>query len=309
MPDVTNSAVPAAPAAPAPAPSNVAPAPVAPAPVSPAPTQQHDLSQAQLTGPVTLPSVAPAAPEPAPAPAPLGSPEARAVEEQRVKDAQRRMHEATAETAKLRNQLSHLLNHPMLGPVIDKVINPRAPVNPQDDEVKRAWKEYQAAPSDEDAFRHLLAVTEARAKRAVLADLQNRDIERTNRARAQQRDLLVANAINKEVNEKAPDIPLELFWAMSSKAEVETPAHLVTVADKLEWQIGRAVELARAVIAPRTNTVAANAQQSQQVRQTAAVVMAPGSQPGSSVGGNTTAPMTFVDQLKASQARKIQPSQ
>jgi len=305
-PNVVNPVVPAAPAAPAPAPVAVAPpAPEIPAqPTAPRPS----LADAQLTGPVTLPHVAPAAPA-APAPqAPPGSPEAADVAEQRVKDAQRKMHEATADAAKMRNQLNNILNHPLLGPVIEKVTNPQAPVNPADDEVKQAWKAYQAAPSDEEAFRHLLATAEARSEKKILATLENRRIEQTNRARAQQRDLLVAKAINKEVTEKAPDVPIELFWAMSSKAESETPMELVTVADKLEWQITRAVDLARAVIGSRTQVAQQTTQQSQGVRQTAAVVMPSGSQPSSGPGGSPTAPVNFVDQLKAAQARKIAPA-
>jgi hypothetical protein len=215
------------------------------------------------------------------------------------------MHEATADAAKMRNQLNNILNHPLLGPVIQKVTNPQAPTDTVDDEVKQAWKAYQAAPSDEEAFRHLLATAEERSKKAVLADLQQRQIEQTNRARAQQRDLLVAKAINKEVSEKAPDVPIELFWAMSSKAEAETPMELVTVAEKLEWQITRAVDLARAVIGSRTQVAQQTTQQSQGVRQTAAVVMPSGSQAGSGPGGSPTAPTTFVDQLRAVQARKI----
>jgi len=100
-------------------------------------------------------------------------------------------------------------------------------------------------------------------------------------------------------------VPLELFWAMSSKAEQETPAELITVADKLEWQIGRAVSLARDVLTPRTAAVAANAQQSQSVRQSAAVVMSSGSAAPGAGGNPSAAPLNFVEQLKLAQARKM----
>ena len=295
-----NEGGPAAPVAPV-TPVVPAPAPVAPVTV---PLQQHSLADAQITAPVTLPSVAPAPVAPS-APVIPASPDPAAVADQRVKDAQRRMHEATAETARVRNQLHSILTHPQLGPVIQKVTNPQAPTTPQEDEVKVAFKAWQAAPTDEDAFRHLLATSESRAKKAVLADLQAREEVRVNQARAQQRDLLVANAINKEVTDKAPDVPLELFWAMSSKAETETPMHLVTVADKLEWQIGRAVALARDVLTSRTQVVTDNQRQSQQVRGSAAVVMSPGGAAPGTGGASSSGQPTFVDQLKAAQARRI----
>jgi hypothetical protein len=300
-------AAPVAPAAPAPAP---VPAPAAPAP-APTPIQpeaaQRSLADAQLTGPLTMPAEPQAAPAPVPAepqaPAQV-SPDAAAQAEQRVKDAQRKMHQSTAEAAALRNQLNSILNHPLLGPVVQQITNPQAPA--ASDPLQEAWKAYQAAPTDEAAFRHLVAVTQKNARDQVMQELENKRIAETNTARAQQRDMLVAQAINKEVAEKAPDVPLELFWAMSTKAELETPATLITVADKLQWQIERAVELARNVLtvpAQRTQTAQT---QSQQVRQTAAVVMPSGSDVTSGGGGQVSSqPANFVEQLRQAQARKV----
>jgi hypothetical protein len=249
-------------------------------------------------------------PVPAPAPtpespaAPTQTPEEIAKAEQRVKDAQRKMHESTAEASRLRNELNGILNHPMLGPVVKNVMTPGTPATPADQELTDAYKQWQSAPNDEQAFAVLLATAEKRAKASVMSELNEREIQRVNQARAKQKDAMVAQAINREVAEKANDVPIELFWAMSTRAEMETPVTLLTLPEKLEWQINRSIELARGVINGQAQRAVTAQQQSAAVRATAAPVMSPGGVGRTGVPG-TRPVKSFVDQLRETQARKI----
>lgn len=301
-----------------PNPQATSPAVIAPAPVAtPTPPVQadpnaapvqHSLADAQLTGPVVMPQVTPPpAPVTPAAPVTPVSPASDPVAEQRVKDAQRKMHESTAEASKLRSQLHTILNHPQLGPVVNQIVNPVTgiPRVDENDPVKKAWKAYQEAPNDEEAFRVLLGVTEQRARDRVVNEMTEMEIQRTNKARAAQKDTLIAQAINREVSEKANDVPLELFWAMSTRAEMETPQTLLTLPEKLEWQIQRSVELAREVLNSKANAAVAAQAQSHAVRQTAAPVMAPGSAGTVARGTVGGTQKTFVDSIREAQARKI----
>ena len=114
----------------------------------------------------------------------------------------------------------------------------------------------------------------------------------------------MATAINESVTAQAPDVPLELFWAMSTKAEAETPMELVSMADKLDWQIKRSVQLAREVMNRGIQPAVAAATQVQQVQRQGQVVMAPGSTT-SGVGSPQAGPTRFVDAVKQLQARKV----
>lgn len=289
-----------APVAPAPAPQPTPqPTPEPTAPVAPV---QRTLADAQIAmAEIQVPAPV-ATPEP-PA-TPTQTPEEAAKADQRVKDAQRKMHESTAEASRLRNELNGILNHPMLGPVVQRVMTPGTPQQPGDDPVREAYKKWQSAPNDEEAFRVLLATAEDRSRNRVLNELNEREIQRVNQARAKQKDAMVAQAINKEVADKANDVPIELFWAMSTRAEMETPVTLVTLPDKLEWQINRSIELAREVINGRAKQAVAAQTESAAVRHTAAPVMSPGSTGVSSTPGAKPV-ANFVEQLRAAQARKI----
>lgn len=290
-------------------PSPVAPAPAPeptpqPAPETPAAPVQRTLADAQIAMaeiPATVPPVA--TPE-SPA-VPTQTPEEIAKAEQRVKDAQRKMHESTAEASRLRSELNGILNHPMLGPVVRNVMTPPGtPAAPADQELADAYKQWQSAPNDQEAFGVLLATAERRAKASVMSELNEREIQRVNQARAKQKDAMVAQAINREVAEKANDVPIELFWAMSTRAEMETPVTLLTLPEKLEWQINRSIELARSVIDGKAKQAVEAQAQASAVRQTASPVMAPGSTNRAGTPG-TRPTKSFVDQLRETQARKI----
>lgn len=296
------------PAATSPSPVVPAPAPEptpqpTPDPTAPAAPVQRTLADAQIAMAEIQAPVTPA-PTPASPATPTQTPEEVAKAEQRIKDAQRKMHESTAEASRLRNELNTILNHPMLGPVVQRVMTPGTPTQPGDDLVKDAYQKWQTAPNDEAAFRVLLATAEKRSRDAVMNELSEREIQRTNAARAKQKDAMVAQAINREVAEKAGDVPIELFWAMSTRAEMETPVDKVTLADKLEWQINRSIELAREVISTQATRALEAQRAAAAVRQTAAPVMPAGSTGASPSQGNRPA-KSFVDQLREAQGRKI----
>ena len=265
--------------------------PAAPAPAAPAATQPASAS--------VTPTVTPQAPAP-----PVSPAEVKAAEE-RVKAAQAKMHEATTEASQLRAQLSTILNHPLLGPVAKTVT--QTPPQPQPgDGIEEAWKEYQNAPDDKAAFAKLLEAAEKRTFARIKRDSEAAAIQRANSTRAKQRDMLIAQHINEAVTKTAPDVPLDLFWAMSEKAEAETPATMIGLPERIEWQVGRAVELARGLLQPRTEQAAANAATAAQVTQQAGVVMPSGT---ASPTATPTVPgktKTFVDQIKEMQSRRVQ---
>ena len=297
-----------------PNPAATSPSPVAPVP-APEPTPQPAPEVVEAPVQRTLADAQIAMAEiPVPTPAPASTPQSPASptqiaediekERQRTKDAQRKMHESTAEASKLRNELNGILNHPMLGPVVKNVMTPGTPVTQADQDVADAYKQWQSAPNDEQAFRVLLATAERRAEQKVMNTLNEREVQRVNQARAKQKDAMVAQAINREVAEKANDVPIELFWAMSTRAEMETPPTLLTLPEKLEWQINRSIDLAREVINGKARQAVDAQQQSAAVRATAAPVMAPGGVGRTGVPGSKPV-KSFVDQLRETQGRKI----
>lgn len=296
------------PAATSPSPVAPAPAPVTPEPTpqptpEPAAPVQRTLAEAQIAmAEIPVPAPAPTPQSPA---SPTQTADDLEKERQRTKDAQRKMHESTAEASKLRSELNGILNHPMLGPVVRNVMTPAGtPAAPADQELAAAYKQWQSAPNDEQAFGVLLATAEKRAKASVMSELNEREIQRVNQARAKQKDAMVAQAINREVAEKANDVPIELFWAMSTRAEMETPNHLLTLPDKLEWQINRSIELSREVINGQAQRAVTAQAQAAAVRATAAPVMSPGGVGRAGVPGARPV-KSFVDQLRETQARKI----
>ena len=88
--------------------------------------------------------------------------------------------------------------------------------------------------------------------------------------------------IAQHVQQVAPDIDVEDFWTVAPRVQRETPAHLRTVGERLEWQTRRAVQIVR--------------EQYQRVRQRAGVAPTAGAAgagqvPG--IGGN------LVEQMRA----------
>lgn len=250
--------------------------------------------------PVT-PASAPVTPT-APAPTP-GSPEAIAAEK-RVQDAQRAMHAATTEASQLRTQLNAIINHPLLGPVARQVT--RTPLQTQpDDALDQAWKDYQSAPSDREAFGKLMQHASEASYQRIRKEAEGNREKRVNAARAQQRDTAIAQFINDTVSKDAPDVPLDVFWAMSQRAETETPLTIVTLPERLEWQVARAIELGRALLAPKATAAAETAQAGAALTSRAGAVMPGGGSSPTTVPGSIGKVPTMIEQIKSAQSRTV----
>lgn len=234
--------------------------------------------------------------------------------EKRLKDTQAWGHEKAQQVAQLTNELNAIFNHPAFSRIVQTQIaqavtsdaSKGSPTEQaQDASLKQAWAEYNASPNDEAAFAKLVQLAEERgANRAVLR-VEKILEQREERARLAQRNQLAAETINKAVATVAPDVPLELFWAMAGRAEAETPATIADVSQRIEWQVNRAIELSRNVLGQRV----AAAQQNANVRQAAvrqgAAVMPPGGVAPINTGAQQspgTYP-TLVDVIKAKQAQ------
>jgi hypothetical protein len=286
-------------------------------PQATAPTMAQQISSLQTdsqvpaaAAPVVQASpVAPEVPSQQQAPPVVQDPDsaAKLVEaEKRIRDTQNWGHQKAQEAAQLRNQLNALFNDPRMQQ-IQQVVDGRgaAPATPveaaQDLDLKRAWLEYQSSPNDEAAFGKLLQLAEERASRKTMDQVQTVLQRREAEAAIKQRNIQAAETINKTVSELAPDVPLELFWAMSGRAEMETPANLTDYGQRLEWQVERAVALSRGALQARIAQLQQNRQQQQAVTQQAAAIMPAGG--AAPVAGTMSSPRypTLVDAIRTRQ--------
>ena len=283
-----------APPAPAPAPAQAppspAPAPPAPPPGDSAPPQPGDVTP------------------PAPAPAP-GSPEA-----QRLADTQRKMHEATTQAAQLRGQnealaqqnlelrgrLEGILGHPELAPLAP-------PPAPQvDAELQALYDQYSKQPGDAEAFGFLMRTATERAANVAAHQREVERVQAANAHRQRQQGVAVSQVVNEYVKTAAPDVTPELFWAFSHQATAETPAGLGG-AQKFMWQANRAIELARAQVAPRV-AQAREAATAQTANLNAANAVMSGQNGATRIlnaGGGPTGLPSMVDQVRGLQDRRM----
>jgi hypothetical protein len=234
--------------------------------------------------------------------------------EKRLKDTQAWGHENAQKVAQLTNELNAIFNHPAFSRVVQTQIaqavsNDGSKGSPaeqaQDADLKRAWIEYNASPNDEAAFANLVRLSEERGATRAVKEMQKILDQREERARLAQRNQLAAETINKAVATVAPEVPIELFWAMAGRAEAETPSTIADVSQRIEWQVNRAIELSRGVLGQRVAAAQQNASMRQAaVRQGAAVMPSGGQAPVNT--GAQQAPgsyPTLVDVIKAKQAQ------
>lgn len=299
-----------------PAPAAAAPAAAPAAPVTMA--QQIVDSQVKPAAPAT-PAVAPVVQQvgdAAPGGAPQGDSALKdklAEAEKRLQDTQKWGHKNAEEAAKLKNALTQIQNHPVVGRLLEAMAQGQlqptgnAQADAEQAEMQRAWADYQASKSDEEAFAKILTFAETRAARRALAETQRVMVEKENTTRIQQRNQLTVQAINKTVSDSAPDVPLELFWAMSGRAESETPAELTDYTSRLQWQVGRAIDLSRAVLTPRVAQAVQAGQQQAAVNQQGGVIMAGGgAAPGAQVPGTPAKPQTMAEYIQNMQRAQME---
>ena len=196
--------------------------------------------------------------------------------EKRLKDTQAWGHQQAEENARLRGQLKQIFDNPLLNRVINAAQTGVAPKNDTENDIARAWKEYREAPDDETAFKKLIDFASERGKNEALETFNEILVNRENATRTQQQQVEAATTINRAVTEAAPDVPLELFWAMSQRAESETPENITDPATRIAWQVDRSVALARAVLKPSVDKVIAAADQDTAVNRGAAAIMSGG---------------------------------
>jgi len=156
---------------------------------------------------------------------------------------------AEAPAPELRAKLGTVLSDPQLAPLPE-------PASPglTEDAVGELWREYQAAPTDQQAFGVLLRRSVGVAKDTMSAEA----VRRENVARAS-RALSSLNAeITATVKREAPDVDVDLFWAYGARlAERECPASITDPLAALAWQTRRAIELVRAKTGARPGQPAA----------------------------------------------------
>ena len=304
---MANEPIPVVPGTPAPA-----------APVVPAPTPTLQQQIADSLKPPAAPA-APAVPAPAVTPsdaAPVSPPatdsglkDKLADAEKRLQDTQRWGHKNAEEASKLKTALTQIQNHPVLGKLLEVMDQPTQP-NPQAEadaqEMRTLWSEYQTAKSDEEAFSKLMKFSEARGARRAMSEFDKVMTQRENETRVTQRNQQTVQVINKTVSESASDVPLELFWAMSGRAEAECPATITDYTERLQWQVGRAVDLSRGVLQPRVAQAVQAGVQQAGVNQAAGAIMAPGgAAPSGQPAGVPAKPVTMADYIKNMQRAQM----
>lgn len=228
-----------------------------------------------------------------------------AVAEQRIRDTQAWGHKNAQENAKLKNELNALFNHPVFQQVAEAQSGQTATTPQQvvqDEGLKKAWAEYQASPNDEAAFAKLISLAEERGSRRAVSEVEAMLQQRETATAVRQRNVAAADTINQTVASTAPDVPLELFWAMSGRAEQETPPELQSVGERLQWQVGRAIDLSRATLANHTQRVRTAVTQQQAVtRQAGAIMPAGGTSPVQGGTPSSTQFPSMVDSIKQRQ--------
>lgn len=272
------------------------PVPAAPAPApAAAPAAPAAQTFAELVTNSQVPAAAPAAPAAAPAVVPAGDATPASVPpgdstlkdkladaEKRLQDTQRWGHKNAQEAAQLKQALTQIQSHPVVGKLLEAMAQgqPQPAGSPQAEadqkEMAAAWADYQTSKTEEEAFSKLLKFAETRAARKATTETQKVMTDRENAARMAQRNQLTVQAINKSVTDSAPDVPLELFWAMSGRAEAECPVEIADYTERLQWQVGRAVDLSRGVMRPRVAAAASAATTQAQVQQQAGAIMSGG---------------------------------
>jgi hypothetical protein len=295
MDPVTDPATAAAPAPPADS------APPSPFPPAPAPAPE----------PAPAPAEGDSRPEPTPPTPPQPGAPVPTPEQQRIAEAQRRMHEATTQAAALRQENLALRGQ------IDTILGdpryqaqplPAAPPGPEGEQWKQLYEEYSKAPGDAEAFGYLLRKSGELAEQRVLARLEGARIQQANLQRQEAQRQQVFSAITTAVQQAAPDVDPQEFWLYTPVAAAETPAHLTRSAERLEWQMARTIEILRAKHQGAQQRIEqSTTQQMANLRAAGAVMPAgAGSGPPRASGGPPSGPgQSLVDAVRALQDRRV----
>jgi hypothetical protein len=227
--------------------------------------------------------------------------------EKRLKDTQAWAHKKAQEAAQLRSELNMVLKTPAFQQALDSLgqtTEGKTPEQTQADyELQAAFREYAASPSDEAAFQKLIAIASERGRRGAVKDFQQMLERRDAEQAVRQRNQLARNTIERTVEQIAPDVPLELFWAMAERAEMETPAQLTEEAARLTWQTDRAVALARQIMWTKLQRLRQATATQQRVNQAGQATMPAGGASPVPAGTQQVQIRTLADAIKDRQAK------
>ena len=215
------------------------------------------------------------------------------------------MHRATAEASQLRRSLSAILTHPDLGPLAKPIVAGQGtPDAAGDKKLADAYKSYKEAPDDETAFRNLLKTARELSREDVLSDLTGHAVDAENTQRLQQRKRAVGKAINDHVVQIAPDVNMKVFWQVSRQAMDETPIQVTDPAERIEWQMNRAIQLSRELVKELIGPASAAASEAAAIQHAAGAVMPAGhAAPGAPPAATPEQPLTFAEQAQRNKVR------
>jgi hypothetical protein len=226
--------------------------------------------------------------------------------EKRVKDTQAWGHQKAQEAAKLRSDLNVILNHPAVAQAIESLGKASETKTPEQNtaelELKQAFLDYQESPSNEAAFAKIIKLSEDRGSRKALAEMQKLLDKREAEQAIRQRTQLAKKTIEDTVASVAPDVPIELFWAMADRADAETPPQIQDMAERISWQTDRAISLSRAIIAAKLKVMREIMSKQAAINKTGQAVMPGGGGNAPVAAPNQGAPTrTLAEVIKARQ--------
>jgi hypothetical protein len=254
---------------------------------------------------------APAAVAATPAPTDAGEAAKLAEAEKRIKDTQAWGHQKAQEAARLKQDLQTILRHPAVSDALQRLTQPQVPgqqaqpaANPDEAALKQAFLEYQQAPSDEVAFAKLVNAARKMGAQDAIKEFESRQERQRAEQVIAQRNAQAAETIQNTVSELAPDVPLELFWTMAQRAEMETPDEIMNPADRLAWQTGRAISLARNILRTQFEKARTVMSKQTQVTQQAQAIMPPSGQVSQAIStpNQPTPTKTLAQVIKEKQA-------
>lgn len=225
--------------------------------------------------------------------------------EQRLKDTQAWGHQKAAEAKELREQLLRIYTHPELAPIVAGTLDGTPEQGAADAELDAAYEAYRVNPDDKEAWKSIIRVSTAKARKEVATEQEQRAIARANRIREHRKQLAVFKTVSQEVQKRAPDVPVSSFWWYARRAQTETPTHLTSTIDRMAWQMDRAIQLARSEVGPRMQTATRAAAEAVAVQRTADAVMSGGGSARPESRPSTEIPPTFAEQMRALRPRRV----
>lgn len=236
--------------------------------------------------------------------------DALAVANKRIADTQRWAHGEVQRRQQLERALKEVITNPSVIAALEgkTAQEPQAGQVPSPgfEHVKPFLQRYKEAKTEEEAMAILMEAGTAQAMTKVQETLQAKEREQT----IVQAQSQAKQAVDMMVEQIAPDVNLQMFWAIAPDVEVNTPPHLTEPSERIQWQIQAGIQRVRQIQTPHVLKAAAYLLQNEQARTKLQALIAPGSNPPVSLmPGSQQArrPMNFVEQMKARQEALFTP--